>query len=167
MANYNWFQSFMQKVASTRPGSWFYSKVLHHFDRVTLKLTNNWTTFSGFLSGLPIVMLTTTGAKSGLPRTIPLIAIPDTENAGSLAIIASNWGQKHYPAWYYNVKANSAVNGEVRGVSQAYDAQEVTGDEYTRLWEYAKQTYIGYPLYKKRAGGRHIPVILLTPLASQ
>lgn len=162
MARYNGFHLLMQKVAASRPGAWVYARLLHRFDYVALKLTGNKATLSGFLSGLPIIMLTSTGAKSGQPRTVPLIAIPHEDNDQQLAIIASNWGQKRFPAWYYNVTANPAVTGAIKGVSRAYTAREVTGEEYDRWWAYARQVYVGFPLYKARAKNRPIPIIVLT-----
>ena len=65
-----------------------------------------------YTSGLPIVLLRTTGAKSKLPRTVPLVGMPVD---GGLAIIASNFGQTRHPAWYYNLRANPAAEASVDG----------------------------------------------------
>jgi len=73
---------------------------LHHFDHVAFKLSGGRATLTSALAGLPVVHLTTTGAKSGLPRTLPLLCIRDERNPDTFALVASNWGQTHYPAWY-------------------------------------------------------------------
>jgi deazaflavin-dependent oxidoreductase (nitroreductase family) len=109
-------------------------------------------------------MLTTTGAKSGLPHTIPLIYIRDEENPEIFALIASNWGQDHNPAWYYNLKKNPCAVCSIRGETREYLAHEATGEEYERFWQRATETYVGYPLYKARAGSRRIPIMAMTPV---
>jgi len=103
---YSLFHTWMQKIAASRLGAWFFSRTLHHFDRICLKLTGGRLTLANLLSGLPVVVVTTTGSKSGLPRTLPLLYISDQPDSRRFAIVASNWGQRHYPAWYFNLKAN-------------------------------------------------------------
>jgi deazaflavin-dependent oxidoreductase (nitroreductase family) len=89
-----------------------------------------------------------------------LLGAPDGEN---IILIASNWGGKKHPSWYYNVKANPQVQLTIKGHSQAFRAQEVTGPERERCWQRAVAIYPGYELYKSRTDGRTIPVFLLTP----
>ncbi len=160
---YSLFHGFMQKFASSRPGAWYFSRTQHHFDRVFLKFTNNKATMTSLLSGLPVVMLTTTGAKSGLPRTVPLLAIRDDSEPDKIAVIASNWGQKHYPAWYHNLKANPKAIGSINDQVNDYDAHEAEGKEYDMYWQSAVETYLGFPAYQKRVGKRHIPIMVMTP----
>jgi F420H(2)-dependent quinone reductase len=66
-------------------------------------LTRGRTTFSSLIAGLPVVMLTTTGARSGLQRTLPLLGIPQDD---SVVVIASNFGRSRDPGWYHNLRAN-------------------------------------------------------------
>src|SRR5262245_11142078 len=103
---YSFFHLLVQKIGSSRFGAWFYARTLHHFDRVAFKLSGGRATLTSALAGLPVVLLTTTGAKSGLPRTFPLLCIRDERSPSTFALVASNWGQTHYPAWYFNLKAN-------------------------------------------------------------
>ena len=107
-------------------------------------------------------MLTTTGAKSGEPRTVPLVCIPHTAVPTGFAIIASNWGNKRPPAWYFNLRANPRAVGVMGGISQTYVAHEATAAEYDHFWATAEATYIGFPRYKERAG-RLIPIMVLEP----
>ncbi|MEW5873465.1 MAG: nitroreductase family deazaflavin-dependent oxidoreductase [Chloroflexota bacterium] len=154
----------MQRIAASKPGAWFYSRTLHHFDRLFLKLSGNRVAMTSLVAGLPVVILTSKGAKSGLPRTVPLLCIQDESEPGSFALIATNWGQKPYPSWYFNLKANPEATCSIAGKAGKYLAHEAQGEEYERFWEYALNTYLGYPLYKERIVGRSIPVLVMKPV---
>lgn len=161
--NYNLLQRFVQKFASTRPGAWFGSHVMHHFDRAFFKLSRGRATLTSYIAGLPMVVLTTTGAKSGQPRTTPLLAIRDPQDPRRFALIASNWGQDHHPAWYHNLKAHPRAACTLDGVTLSYRARPASDEEYQRFWQIASRTYAGYPLYRQRVGSRHIPIMVLEP----
>jgi deazaflavin-dependent oxidoreductase (nitroreductase family) len=159
---YSLFHKLMQKVPSSRPGSWIFARTMHYFDALFLKVSNGRFTMTSVLAGLPVMMLTSTGAKSGLPRTLPLLCISNDAEHNKIAIIASNWGQRRNPAWYYNLKANPTATGTIRGKAITYTAHEAEGDEYEAFWQLASGTYPGYPKYKDRASHRHIPIMVLT-----
>ena len=91
----NALQRFLQFVPASTLGAFLFSKMLHYMDRPIMKLTKGRVSIPQFVTGLPCVTLTSTGARSGAPRTIPTIGVPDDEN---IALIASNWGQKHHPS---------------------------------------------------------------------
>ena len=93
----------VRRLAATRPGSWFFARTLHHADRVMYRLSRRRTTLAALLSGLPVVMLTTTGARSGRETTVPLLGF---EEGDSVVLVASNYGQAHHPAWYHNLRAH-------------------------------------------------------------
>ena len=153
----------MQKFASSKPGAWLLARFQHHIDRAVLKLSGERLMLSSVLAGLPVVMVNTVGAKSGIERRIPLLCIMDQEHPDSFAIIASNFGQKNNPAWYYNLKANSRVSCSLDRKPAVYVAEEAEKDgaDYQRFWQYALDTYIGFPKYKERASHRHIPIMVL------
>ena len=161
MTQYKPFQRFVQKFASTRPGAWFGSHALHHFDRWIFRLSGGRATLTSHIAGFPMVIMTTTGAKSGLTRTTPLVAIREGVGDSCFALIASNWGQDHHPGWYHNLKANPSATGTIEGVSRTYRAHEASGEEYDYFWQRASQTYLGYTLYKQRVGDRRIPILVL------
>jgi len=161
MTQHNLFQRLVQNFASTRPGAWFGSHVLHTADRAAFQLSGGRSTLTSHLAGLPMVMLSTTGAKSGLPRTTPLVAIRHEADLCRFALIASNWGQDHHPGWYHNLKANPVATCTIEGVSRAYRAHEASGEEYDYYWQRASQTYFAYTLYKQRVGNRRIPIMVL------
>ncbi len=129
-------------------------------DTFIFRKTGGRITLSSVLAGLPVILVTTTGAKSGQLRTIPLLGIPDGEN---VILIASNWGGKKHPAWYYNLKANPEATITLNGQTAVYAAKELVGEERERCWAKATAVYPGYNAYKKRADGRVIPVMLLSP----
>ncbi len=161
----NLLNKFIVKIAASGPGSWLFSKILHHIDPAAFRMTGGRRTLTSVLTGLPIVMLTTIGRKSGQPRTLPLLGVRDGENAGVFALIASNCGQQRNPGWYYNLKANPWATCVIDGVSGEYVAREAEGADYERFWRYAVAVYPGFPQYKKRAAGRHIPIMVMTPAA--
>ncbi len=92
-----------------------------------------------------------------------MLCIRDRRDPERFALIASNWGQRRHPAWYYNLKANPQARVTIDGQARDYRAQEATDEEYERFWNYARETYFGFDLYRKRAGDRHIPILVLTP----
>src|SRR5512143_1354082 len=90
-------QRAVHLAARTTAGSWFLARALHHLDRTALRLSRGRFSLASVVTGMPVVIVTTVGAKSGLPRSLPLAAIPDGDN---VILIASNYGQKRHPAWY-------------------------------------------------------------------
>src|ERR1700736_2824352 len=106
------FQRFMRRFAASGPGSWMFARVLHHIDRPVYRLTRGRHTLASLLSGLPVVMLTTTGARSGMPRTVPVLGLPTPDG---LVVIASNYGSPRHPGWYHNLRANPEGQVSVGG----------------------------------------------------
>ena len=107
-----------------------------------------------------MVTVTTIGAKSNQPRSLPLVAIPDGEN---VILIASNYGQKRHPAWYFNLRAHPEMQLTCEGQTVSYTARETSGEERACCWQRAVDLHSGYASYKVRAGQRQIGVFLLTP----
>src|SRR5262245_53830854 len=84
------------------------------------------------IHGFPALILTTSGRRSGEPRSTPLIF---GEDAGRYAIVASFAGLPRHPAWYLNLAANPDVHVQVKGERFAARARTAAGDERARLWE--------------------------------
>jgi deazaflavin-dependent oxidoreductase (nitroreductase family) len=157
----HWWQRSAQAVASSRYGSMLASRLLPRVDRAVLRLSGNRFTFSSVVSHVPVVMLTTTGAKSGLPRTVPLLAFPDGKK---VVLIASSFGNSKHPAWYLNLRANPQALLAFHGQpAHPYVAREASGAERELYWQRAARAYAGYNAYKTRASGREIPVLVLEP----
>ena len=111
------------------------------------------------LKGVPILLLTTTGRKSGQPRTSPVM---DIRVEGDTYVIASNNGSERHPAWFLNLEANPEVH-VVQG-SRSYDAKAVLLDdaERDRVYAQAKEQMDNFVRYEQRAS-RTIPVVRLDP----
>lgn len=154
----NVFQRGVQALGSTPPGAWTLSKILAPMDRWMLQATNGRTTFAGLLAGVPVITLTTTGAKSGLPRTSPLLGIP---LAGSLAVLGTNYGQPAAPAWTYNLAANPTAEVTYRDISAPVLARHAGDEEYELVFERSSTIYPGYPKYRARVTERPIRAFIL------
>ena len=144
-------------VASSRPGGWFYVHVAPHLDRWIIHLSNG---RASTAVGMPVLVLTTVGAKTGQQRITPLVYTPDGNRA---ILVASNGGHPNNPGWYYNLRAHPTVTASINGQPQTFVAHEATGTERTHLWEKALTYYPGYAVYQRRANNRQIPVMVLTP----
>lgn len=156
----NRFYRFNQWLASTRPMAWLYARLLHHIDGAVLRLSGGRWTAGGVLTGLPMLTLTTKGAKSGRPRSVPLVALHDGDE---IVVIASNWGQGHHPAWYYNLRAHPEARVVLQGRIGTFIAREATDAEREHYWQMADAEYLGYAAYRRRAGPRRLPIMILTP----
>jgi deazaflavin-dependent oxidoreductase (nitroreductase family) len=160
-AQANPLQRAIRRAAATRPGSWVFARVLHGIDRPVSRATGGGHTFTSLVTGLPVVMLTTTGARSGLPRSVPLLGIPTGDG---LVVIASNYGQAHHPAWYHNLRANPEGEVTVGGVTWRFRSRQVEGEQRARIWQQALAVYPGWSAYERRAAHRDIAVFLLEPV---
>jgi deazaflavin-dependent oxidoreductase (nitroreductase family) len=152
-------QKAIHGILMLKPVSILLSKVLYRADNFLLRATNGKLTVTRIV-GLPIVQLTTKGAKTGKPRTMPLLSVPDGEK---IALIASYFGGKHNPGWYYNLKSNPECEVRMNGETRKYLARESFGEERERYFQMGISYYAGYAKYKERAAHRHIPVMVLEP----
>ncbi len=112
-----------------------------------------------FMHGAPVLLLTTTGRKSGEPRVAPLIYLKDGER---LVLVASKGGMSHHPAWYLNLEANPSCEVELPGTGKiAMRAERATDEEKALLWPRLCEIYPDYADYQARTT-RNIPVLILT-----
>jgi len=107
-----------------------------------------------------ILILHTTGRKSGQERVIP-IAYFDYESG--YMIVASNWGKDNNAEWYLNLKKQLRATVELKGRSIAVQTREAQGEEYDRLWKFATERNPPYLDYQKMTA-RHIPIVVLEPV---
>jgi deazaflavin-dependent oxidoreductase (nitroreductase family) len=155
----NRVQRAIQRLAALSVISWLLSHVLHRVDRAIDRVSRGRINVTQVLTGLPVVMLTTIGAKTGQHRMVPLVAIPAGEN---IILIASYFGNQHHPAWYYNLIAHPEATLADHQFSGQYQAREVLDSERETYWQRAVNVYAGYNAYKRRAK-RVIPIVLLIP----
>lgn len=148
----------LQAFAQTPFGGWLFISVFPDIDRRLLPLTR------GKLStgmGQPVVLLHVRGARSGIERTVPLLA---TKTGERILLVASKAGAVKHPAWLHNVRANPDVEVTVDGRRRPMRARSIDdGPERQELWAIVCDNYTGYETYQRRAGGRVIPVVELLP----
>jgi len=111
----------------------------------------------GSLGRLPVLLLTTTGRKSGKKRTTPLVYLADGDN---FVIIASNGGSDQHPEWWLNLRANPNAEVQVGPDVKYVVAERAEGTERERLWREVNELYHGYEEYQ-RSTKREIPVVVL------
>jgi F420H(2)-dependent quinone reductase len=111
------------------------------------------------LRDMPVIVLTTRGAKSGKIRKSPLMRV---EHGGSYAIVASKGGAPENPVWYYNVVADPHVELQDGPVRLDMVARQVTGAEKAEWWDRAVAAYPDYADYQKKTD-RQIPVFVVEP----
>ncbi|MFS4097011.1 nitroreductase family deazaflavin-dependent oxidoreductase [Streptomyces sp. AF1A] len=110
-------------------------------------------------TGLPVVILTSRGAKSGKIRKTPLMRV---EHEGKYAVVASQGGAPKHPVWYFNLKGDPHVELQDGPVRQDMRAREISGAERAEWWERAVAAYPPYAEYQKKTS-REIPVFVLEP----
>jgi deazaflavin-dependent oxidoreductase (nitroreductase family) len=112
-----------------------------------------------FLRGAPVCLVTTTGRKSGRPRTAPLLYLADGER---VVIVASKGGMSKHPAWYGNLVANPRCTVEIGSERREMVARTASREEKAALWPRLVAMYRDYDDYQARTD-RDIPVVVLEP----
>jgi deazaflavin-dependent oxidoreductase (nitroreductase family) len=113
----------------------------------------------GKVGKAPVLLLTTTGRKSGQKRTAPVVYLADGER---MIVIGSNAGNARVPAWALNLKANPEAEIEVGRRRQAVRARVAEGEERAELWRRSNQQYAGFDDYEARTD-RKISLFVLEP----
>jgi deazaflavin-dependent oxidoreductase (nitroreductase family) len=108
-------------------------------------------------NGAPILILTTTGRRSGEERVKPLIF---GEDDGRYVVVASKGGAKHHPDWYLNLRAEPDVHVQVKADRFRARARTAEGEERARLWERMAEIWPAYDDYRQKTD-REIPVVVL------
>lgn len=115
----------------------------------------------GHILGSQMLLLTTTGRRTGRPRTVALFAFAVGE---AWVVVASRGGSRRIPAWYHNLAAWPDASVRVGRRDVPVQARELAGDEYEAAFEAAALAYPGYRLYRREAL-QHIPILRLEPPA--
>jgi deazaflavin-dependent oxidoreductase (nitroreductase family) len=133
-----------------------YANVLH---RAIIKGTGGRIGGTGF--GMPVVILTTTGRKSGKQRTTMLTTPVHDDNR--VVLVASYGGDDRHPAWFLNLRDNPDVELEMRGKQRPMRAHVATDEEKDVLWPEVVSAYKGYAQYQTKTD-RDIPLVILEPV---
>jgi deazaflavin-dependent oxidoreductase (nitroreductase family) len=113
----------------------------------------------GKIGRAPVLLLTSTGRRSGQRRTSPVLYLRDDER---IVVIGSNAGNAHAPAWSHNLKANPQAEIEIRGDRRQVRARVTEGEERAELWNKMNAQYGGFDDYEQRTA-RDIAVFVLEP----
>ena len=124
------------------------------------KIEDAGTTDVADIIGLPVVLLTMRGARSGKIRKVPLMRV---EHHGVYAAVASLGGAPKHPVWYYNLKADPKLTLQDGDATREYVAREIEGAEYDEWWERSVAAYPPYADYQTKTT-RKIPLFLLDPV---
>ncbi len=145
--------------AASRLGATLFRPTLHLIDRPLMRLSGGRVSMS---YGLPTLLLTTTGAKTGKRRSTPLLYIEQGED---LAIIGTRFGSTKHPAWYHNLTAKPEATVLLKGEEFRVRCRPATAEERPIIWERATKMYAGYDKYLTRVGGREVPILVLSRAA--
>ena len=114
--------------------------------------------------GMPVLELTTTGRKSGEPRTVMLTS--PLQDGGAFVVVGSKGGDDDHPAWFLNLRANPAVEVSVGGAPRRpMHARIATAEERARLWPKVTADHQNYAGYQTKTA-REIPLVLLEPASA-
>ncbi len=152
----NLYERALKAFGRTSVGKWYARIIPPLVDPQMLRLTGGWISN---LYPLPVMLLTTIGARTRQSRTQPLVYL--TDDAG-LILVASNFGRPHNPAWYRNLLASPKVEVLAGRDSGTYESAEITDPaEREHPWSLALDMYAGWAEYQDQAGARTIPLIRL------
>jgi deazaflavin-dependent oxidoreductase (nitroreductase family) len=154
------FHRLVRRMAATRPMAKVYGVIPQPVDRLVYRLTRGRTTASSWLGGVEITMLTTTGARSRRPRTLPVLGLPEGDG---MIVIASNFGRPRNPSWYHNLRADPRASIVFEGTRRELVGRVLSGTERERAYARAEEIYPGFTYYPRWAAGREIPVVKLEP----
>jgi deazaflavin-dependent oxidoreductase (nitroreductase family) len=134
-------------------------KLMNGFHRAVLKLSGGRLGWTG--GGMPVLELTTTGRKSGQPRTVMLTS--PVQEGETIVIVASRGGDDTHPAWFLNLRDQPEVEVVFQGKpKQRMRASVATEEQRSRLWPKVTEKYRNYAQYQTRTA-REIPLVLLEP----
>src|SRR5215218_2366163 len=146
-------QRAVRRLVSSRPGAWVSRRTLYRLDLFAHRIAPSRRPPSQWVAAVPVGLLTTTGARTGEARTVPLLVVPLEDGWG---VVASRYGSTRPPAWYFNLRAHPKASLEVDGVVHRVRAEQVQGTDRERVRQGALDFYRGYTAYEERAGGRDL-----------
>ena len=154
----NAFHRAVQAFAATRPGAWIFSRTLAPSDRVASKLSNGRVAVPAIMARLPVLVLTSTGRRTGQPRRTHLIAVPFND---TLALLGTNFGQPNTPTWVLNLEAEPRAAVTHRGITREIVARSATDAECRQVLANSSSVYPGYVKYQQRITGRRLRIFIL------
>jgi deazaflavin-dependent oxidoreductase (nitroreductase family) len=145
-------------LVSLKPVAAFLRHVMYRLDAPLMRLSKGRVNLT---MGLPSILLTTTGRKSGERRRSPLLYIKLGED---IAIVGTRFGSNEQPGWYYNLTAEPRATVVKDGETFEVEARPATAEERRTIWQEADKVYMGFPKYRERVTAREIPMFVLRRL---
>ena len=142
----NRWKQFLFWFSASKYGSWFMKRFMEPIDPLIYRLTGGRATSAGPVV-IPQLLLTTTGRKSGQPRTVQLAY---TEISGNLHLVASNFGGPKHPGWSYNLAANPSAEIQLGARKFPVIAAELNDEDKERAWPQIVANIPNYDIYKTR-----------------
>jgi deazaflavin-dependent oxidoreductase (nitroreductase family) len=152
-------EALLERFAMSPVGYQFLLHVAPQIDKAVIPRTRGRLSAMGFDK---VGLVTSTGAKSGQPRTHPLALLDDGDG---LLAIGSNYGRANHPAWSANLLAHPECMVEFKGPPAPYTAEPLTGEARAKAWATAVDFYAGYENYRTNCAPREIRVFRLRPAA--
>jgi deazaflavin-dependent oxidoreductase (nitroreductase family) len=152
------FGRAVQRMSSSPRFAPVASRVLPPIDRTLTKLTRGRFVLTSLL--MPSLVLTHTGAKTGLQRVTPLACMPDGD--GAWYVVASNFGQKPHPLWSGNLIKTPAARVLYEGRTYDVIARLLDSQEKAEVWQRLTKVWPAYDAYVELSGGRDIRVFRLS-----
>jgi len=147
--------NMIEKMAASEWFSKVGPKIVPKMDKFVHKITGGRVLPSGIYT--PALLITTTGRKTGQPRTVPIATFPHGED---LVVVGSNFGRENHPAWSLNLIANPEATVEYKGKTFPVKARVAEGEEREQLWLHVKKYMKQFDTYTERSG-REIRVFVL------
>lgn len=151
-------QRAVAQVAATRAGAVILRNLHEPVDRAW-RLVSSGSYATNVLAGLPVIELTTIGARSGAERTVVLVPTPFE---GDVAVLGTAYGQAKTPGWVFNLEAHPRATVAYRDVAVPAVARRAQPSETERIFELAAAAAPGYAQYRRRASHRDIRAFVLS-----
>ena len=149
----------LARLTSTKPGAAVHRTIAAPLDALIMRITGGRANLAG--GALPLVVLTSTGARSGQARQTPLAYFTDGDD---VILIASNYGGARHPGWYHNLLAHPECELHIGPRGGPFTAHETEGADRDGLFQLAVDMYPGYAKYAERTDNiRTIRILRLTP----
>jgi deazaflavin-dependent oxidoreductase (nitroreductase family) len=147
--------TFYSRLSMAMPDSWL--KATGKLNVPIYRLSRG--RIFGSIGTAPVLLLTSTGRRSGQQRTAPVVFLADDDR---YIVIGSNAGNQRTPAWSYNLQANPDAEIEIRGTRKLVRARVAEGEERVELWRKVNEMYEGFDDYDAKTS-RDIAVFVLEP----
>lgn len=153
-------EALIERFVMSRIGMQFMLHVAPPFDKAVIPRTKGRFSSAGIDK---VGLVTSTGAKSGRPRTHPLALFDDPDHADGLLAIGSNYGRPTHPAWSANLLKHPECTVEFRGPPRQYRAELISGEPRAAAWANAVDYYAGFENYRINCAPREIRIFRLRP----